>query len=147
MVCTPQYTLMSRSAVEREWDIINYLSLIKRLLKKRKSSLTGEAAVKVGIAVEPIELRVDYNSFTYKQKNHTQTFHFSAWERQCMSKFFGFIRRCFFFWNQRRNAWLDSLQKVICLHCSVIMLLNLKKTDRKWEIWCFCWCFCSIWNQ
>lgn len=147
MVCTPQYTLMSRSAVEREWNIINYKSLIKSLHKKRKHSLTGEAAVKVGIAVEPIELRIHYERFAYKQKNHKQTIHFNAWGRQCMSNFFGFIRNCFFFWNARRNAWLDSLQKVIWLHCSVITLLNLKKKDRKWEIWYFCWCFCSIGNQ
>lgn len=97
------------------------------LAQKSKCSLTGKAAVEVGITVEPIELRIHYESFTYKQKNHTQTFHFSAWGRQCMSNFFGFIRKCFFFWNERRHAWLGSLQKIIPLYCSVIMLLSWKK--------------------
>ncbi len=40
MVCTPQYTLMSRSAVERDSNSINYMSLIKSYHKKPKSSLT-----------------------------------------------------------------------------------------------------------
>lgn len=104
------------------------MSLIKSYHKKASAhSLTWEAAVEVGITVEPIELRIHYESFTYKQKNHTQTFHFNARGRQCVSDFFGLIRKCFLFWNERRNARLDSLQEIIPLYCSVIMQSNWKK--------------------
>lgn len=102
------------------------------LAQKCKCSFTGEAAVEVGITVEPIELRIHYERFPCKQKNHTQTFHCSAWGRQCMSNFFGVIRKCFLFWNERRNAWLDSLQKINPLYCSVIMQLHWKeKTENE----------------